>query len=303
MDEHKLYLCDAGLIKLFDEIEPGKPVFALGHHSMDFIADADRKRLLKLFQENNVCLYLCGHSHQLGVRPLTENIREIVSGGFKIDGHAIVSFFIGMFDEGEGEYELTPYTYRFGSRNWGVDYDAAEGTEQGKKYQVSFLPKGSADELSGLITRAQKLFHEADIEKLNINKFNDVGERVLRKYVQNILKGSNGSEMSFAALCEEALINGNKKINYTSLRMSENRKDVWRFRENLSHILQELGRDDVIFPFIAETPFDFGDLYEKAGRLEARENTYVLVTDAFHDMGYGGEKEAHTISMGCNFGL
>ncbi len=291
MDEHKLYLCDAGLIKLFDEIEPGKPVFALGHHSMDFIADADRKRLLKLFQENNVCLYLCGHSHQLGVRPLTENIREIVSGGFKIDGHAIVSFFIGMFDEGEGEYELTPYTYRFGSRNWGVDYDAAEGTEQGKKYQVSFLPKGSADELSGLITRAQKLFHEADIEKLNINKFNDVGERVLRKYVQNILKGSNGSEMSFAALCEEAVINGNKKINYTSLRMSENRKDVWRFRENLSHILQELGRDDVIFPFIAETPFDFGDFYEKAGRLEARENTYVLVTDAFHDMGYGGKKK------------
>lgn len=139
-DEHRLYLCEAGLIRLFQEIRPGKPVFALGHHSLGFLADTERIRMLSLFQEKNVSVYLCGHSHQPGIRPLVENIQEIVAGGFQADGYAVLSFFIGIFDENRREYSVIPYTWHPGSMRWGEDYGSAWGMEKGRKYSAFHFP-------------------------------------------------------------------------------------------------------------------------------------------------------------------
>lgn len=286
-DEHKLYLCEPELIKLFNEIEPGKPVFVLGHHSVDFLTDSDRRKLLTLFREKNVSVYLCGHSHQLGVRPLTETIQEIVSGGFQTDGHAVISFLVGIFDEECGEFSLVPYTYRTGSMNWGEDYYAVQGIEKGKKYQVSLPNRRCADELCDIIIRSDKLFHNfSNIEKLGISMFNQIGERVLRKYIQTLLNVDYIDHMEFTALCEEALKNGSKNINYTSLRMEETIKDIWRFRDNLIRILHELGRDNAGFFVIEEVFFDFNNFFETVNRFDVTENAYVLVTDAVHDIDY-----------------
>lgn len=284
-DEHNLYLCEPDLISLFREIEPGKPVFVLGHHSVNFLADSDRRKLLSLFREKNVSIYLCGHSHQLGVQPLSENIQEVVSGGFKMDGYAILSFFIGIFDGDCGQYELVPYTYRSGSMNWGEDYCAAQGIEKGKKYQIYLPKRGSGDGLSDMVIQSRRLFQEIlDIEKLDVNMFNKIGERVLRKYVQTLPSMNRIENMDFFTLCEEAVKNGNKRINYTSLRMTETIKDIWRFRENFIRVLHELGRNDVDFQAIKEMPFDFDDFFEMVNRFDVTENAYVLVTDAIHDM-------------------
>ena len=181
-DEHKLYLREAGLIKLFHEIEPGKPVFVMGHHSLNYLADADGGKLLSLFQEKNVSLYLCGHSHRLGVRPLSETMQEIVSGGFKEDGYAVISFFTGVYRESEGTYQLFPYTYRSGSMNWAIDYQAVSGMEEGKTYQAALIRKGGEEELSDLTIRCQKLFQEiSNGKEANIDRLNQIGERRLRK--------------------------------------------------------------------------------------------------------------------------
>lgn len=284
-DEHKLYICESELIKLFDEIESGKPVFVLGHHSINFLADSDKSRLIKLFQEKNVSAYLCGHSHQLGVSPLYGNTQEIVSGGFKLDGHAIISFLIGIYNGNSEEYELVPYTYRLGSMNWAKDYDSVHGIKSGEKYSIYLLQKENEEELSNIIIRCQRLFQGISaIERLEVGQFNQIGERVLRKYVQIITGKNDVGKMKFSELCEAAVQCGDSKINYSSLKMSDTMRDVWRFRENLIRILRKMGRDDANFPLIKEVLFDFNDFYESVNRFDAMDNTYVLVTDAIHDI-------------------
>lgn len=284
-DEHSLYLCEPKLITLFNEIEPGKPVVVLGHHSLNYLVDSDRMKLLSLFRESNVSVYLCGHSHQLGVYPLSDNIYEIVSGGFQIDGHAVISFFVGEFDEKCGAYELIPYTYRSTSMIWDEDYSAVAGIEKAKKYQVSLADRERGNNLVDLIVHSRKLFLEfKDIENMDIKMFNRIGERVLRKYVQSFIDRVDTGSMKFDELCEVAIQNGNKRINYTSLKMTDTMKDVWRFRENLVRILRELKSEDVNFPIIKETYFDFNDFFATTNKFDRTENLYVLVTDAMHDM-------------------
>ncbi len=284
-DEHKLYLCESELIGLFHEVESGKPVFVLGHHSLDFIADEDRRKLQTLFLEKNVSLYLCGHSHQLGVKYLSENMLEVVSGGFKNDGHAIVSFLTGIYDGGQDEYELIPYTYRFGSRKWGKDYEAVQGVEPGKKYKAVLSKCTASDQLSDLIARLQKLFRGAvRLESLNTDAYNKIGEGILRSYVQMLSAGETDRNMGFEELCENAMKDGNKNINYTSLRMSQTMKDIWRFRENAVCILNEIRPGEGRFPKIPELNFEFQSFFETVNRFDVTENAYVLVTDAVHDM-------------------
>lgn len=289
-DDHNLYICEPELIKLFQEIEPGKPVFVLGHHSISLLANSEERRILSLFQEKNVSVYLCGHSHRLGVRPLAENIWEIVSGGFKTDGYATISFFIGMYDESQGGYKLIPYTYRKESLKWEKDYHAVWGMEEDKIYQVTLQKKENINELSDIIIRVQKLFQGGDFAKLNVKRFNQIGERILQKYVKKILNNEYAERMDYCELCDAAVQNGNQKINYSSLKMTESMKDIWRFRENLISILRELGMEDMNFPILKEVSFDFNDFFDAVNRFDLTENTYVLVTDAIHDMGNGQKK-------------
>lgn len=284
-DEHKLYLCEPKLINLFNEIEQGKPVFVLGHHSLNYLVDSDRTRLLSLFREKNVSVYLCGHAHQLGIQSLSENIQEIVSGGFKTDGYAIISFIIGSYDEEHIEYELVPYTYRFGSKSWGEDYCAASGMEKDKKYRVSLFSKESKEELIDTIIRVERLFRGiTSFEKIDVKIFNQIGEKVLREYVHVLLDAKEIENIDFEALCEVAVQNGSKKINYPSLKMKKSLTDIWRFRDNLIRVLRELGKDDITFPMIKEMLFDFNDFFESVNRFDVTENVYVLVSDAIHDI-------------------
>lgn len=139
-DEHRLYVCEPGLIRLFQEITPGKPVFALGHHSLGYLADVERTRLLSLFREKEVSVYLCGHSHRPGIQLLAENMREIVAGGFRVDGYTVLSFFVGIFDETRREYSVIPYVWHPGSMRWVRDYCAVWGAERGRRYPASHFP-------------------------------------------------------------------------------------------------------------------------------------------------------------------
>lgn len=284
-DEHKLYLCEPRLINLFNEIEKGKPVFVLGHHSLDYLVDSDRRKLCSLFEEKNVSIYLCGHAHQLGIRLLFDNTQEIISGGFKTDGYAVISFIIGNFDEENKEYSLTPYTYRSNSMQWGEDYCAIQGIEKDKKYRMSFSAIGSTDEMTDIIAQARKLFQGiSSFEKIDVKVYNQIGEKILRKYIQMLLDKERMGNKDFRTMCEEAVQNGNKKINYPNLRMTNTLKDIWRYRENFIRVLHELGKDDVSFPVIGEKFFDFNDFFEMVNRFDVTENAYVLVADAVHDI-------------------
>lgn len=284
-DEHQLYLCEPQLISLFEQIEGGKPVFVLGHHSLDYLADSEKRRVIKLFSSKNITAYLCGHSHQLGVHPLTDDIQEIVSGGFKTDGYAAISCFVGSYYADREEYSLIPYVYRPGSMNWGVDYCAVSGMSEDKKYCVKISAGGEEDDVQNIVGRFQRMLAEiSKIENIDVDSFNQVGVNILHKYVEKLLKIDCGNQSDFSFLCEQAILNGKKNINYPSLEMTKYLRDVWRFQDNFNKVLHELEMDSVIVPALKEPIFDFNDFFEKVNRFDTTENTYILVTDAIHDV-------------------
>ena len=284
-DEHQLYLCEPQLISLFDCIKGGKPVFVLGHHSLDYLVDSDKRRIMKLFSNKKITAYLCGHSHQLGVHPLTEDILEIVSGGFNMDGYSVMSCLVGTYDTDRDEYSLIPYVYRPGSMNWGIDYYAVSGIDGNKKYQVKLSVGEKEDESQDIVARFQRMLKGvSQIEKIDVESFNQVGLNILRKYVEKLLELDNSEQEDFSVLCEQAIQNGSKNINYPSLQMTMYLRDIWRFRDNFNRVLRELEIDNVTVPVFEAPIFDFNDFFEKVNRFNTTENTYVLVADALHDV-------------------
>lgn len=62
-----------------------------------------------------------------------------------MDGHAMISFMIGIFDEGKGEYSIVPYTYRSGSQIWAEDCDGVRGIEKDRRYSGPMIRKDAVE--------------------------------------------------------------------------------------------------------------------------------------------------------------
>lgn len=167
----------------------------------------------------------------------------------------------------------------------GEDYNAIQGIEKDKKYRMSLLSIGSTDEITNIVVQAKRLFQGIlSIEKINVRVHNQLGEKVLQKYVQKLLDNEKIKNMDFKNMCEVAVQKGNKKINYPSLRMENTLKDIWRYRGNFIRVLHELERGDISFPVVKEIFFDFNEFFEIMNRFDVTENAYILVTDAVHDI-------------------
>lgn len=73
------------------------PTIIIAHRGLDQLNVEERNKLLNIFRDYNVCLYLCGHSHKLGLDNsyLTP---QVTVGCIKQDNGVEVGFSIGEFD-------------------------------------------------------------------------------------------------------------------------------------------------------------------------------------------------------------
>lgn len=291
-DEHQLFVCEKGIINLFNEIEAEKPVFVLGHHSLSYLNSLESEKLLDLFIKKKITVYLCGHSHKLGVRPLTDEIREVVSGGFKIDGYAVVSFFVGKFYGENKEYELIPYVYReSGCKEWVKDYTAVQGIKDGQKYPIILSGEKAEIKLLDEVKKYSNIVKKIEsIGQINVNKINKIGEALLREYASVVYKSKNVNNMNFGSLCNLAIENGKSNINYTSLKLTEIMPDLWSFNENFNNILREMGKTESYVKIIKEPLFDFMEFFEAIDKFNVMDNEYVLVTGPVHDIQFEKRK-------------
>jgi tetratricopeptide (TPR) repeat protein len=113
LDENNLYIIEANLLKVFDNLDNTKPTFVIGHHSTEYFHLTQKTRLKSLFSEKNVDLYLCGHNHQLGCITLheTHDIHQIVCGSGPLNEQLSFSFIHGYYDDTEKRVCLTTYVY------------------------------------------------------------------------------------------------------------------------------------------------------------------------------------------------
>jgi predicted MPP superfamily phosphohydrolase len=85
-----------GTIYLFDLLKNAEttklPIIAIGHHALDMLETAERNEVIKLFNDFDTPLYLCGHSHKSQTGHIS-GIHQIVAGCLKKDEKQVVPNF------------------------------------------------------------------------------------------------------------------------------------------------------------------------------------------------------------------
>lgn len=140
-DAHHLQIIEPDLLKLFKE-KYDKPVFVLGHHSIDFFSDDQKDQLYELF-DGRADLYLCGHAHRLGYRLLPNtrmDVHEFICGGGNGDSFSAYSFIYGMYDSDTKSVQVVPYSYRDkGNKEWNIDYELHKKLTKGAVFYFKRL--------------------------------------------------------------------------------------------------------------------------------------------------------------------
>lgn len=93
-----------------------KPTIVLAHRGLDLLNSFERKKLLNIFQNFKVCMYLCGHSHDLWYDEAC-GIPQITVGCIKQQSGVRVGFAIGNYDRASKKIEVEAFSWE--NDRWG----------------------------------------------------------------------------------------------------------------------------------------------------------------------------------------
>jgi len=95
------------------------PILAIGHHDLHMFKREEQSKILELFADYDVNVYLCGHNHKLKVTT-RENVYEIGAGCMKKDsGEVDAGFLVGEYDGIRKQALFIGYEWKSG--NWAID--------------------------------------------------------------------------------------------------------------------------------------------------------------------------------------
>jgi hypothetical protein len=113
-DEGNLFIIEGNLQEFFDDIDSSNPTFVIGHHGQDFFTPGSKEELGEIFEDENVDLYLCGHSHELGYQSFQNvgrGIHQLTCGGL-LAGQGNLSFMYGSYKSEERKACIRSYCYK-----------------------------------------------------------------------------------------------------------------------------------------------------------------------------------------------
>lgn len=93
-----------------------KPTIVIAHRGMDLLNSFERKKLLHIFEDFNICMYLCGHSHDLWCDE-SYGIPQITVGCIKQQDGVKAGFTIGDYDEIDKKIEIEAFSWE--NDRWG----------------------------------------------------------------------------------------------------------------------------------------------------------------------------------------
>ncbi|MHC1683152.1 MAG: metallophosphoesterase [Clostridiaceae bacterium] len=98
-EEGKLSINLAKLLKVLKMIPKSiKPNIVIGHHSIECFDESEQKKIIQMFDDYGIDIYLCGHMHKSKYKIYTEskrNIQSFVCGAGMVDDYAEPSFILG----------------------------------------------------------------------------------------------------------------------------------------------------------------------------------------------------------------
>ena len=149
-DEGKLILGSSYLDAAMSSIKnPSLPIIAIGHHGMEFWQDKERKKVERYFEQNNIRLYLCGHTHEAWFESFGDKTKQASTGCMMQDDNTVYAgVCVGeLYDN--GSVMLTNHKWDISDNNWFVDpakkktypelYNIVKASD--KEWSSSIIPK------------------------------------------------------------------------------------------------------------------------------------------------------------------
>lgn len=87
-----------------------KPVIVIAHRGLDLLELYERKKLINIFKDYNVCIYLCGHNHDLWCDE-TYPIPQITVGCIRQENGVRAGFSIGELNESTNTISIGAYSW------------------------------------------------------------------------------------------------------------------------------------------------------------------------------------------------
>lgn len=110
LEAHNLICASSEIQKILSTINNDKPVIALGHHNIDFIAQHERMQISRYLSNFGVKLYLCGHNHTLNYNNY-EGIHYITTGCLKNGNEIKASFCTGEYSKSNNTFIVNAYDW------------------------------------------------------------------------------------------------------------------------------------------------------------------------------------------------
>lgn len=120
-DEYNLVIGSSYLDAAVSSKKNNKPIIAVGHHGFEFLKHDERKTCEKYFEQHNIRLYLCGHTHDSWFTNLGEYGKQANSGCMKQDDNSVYAgFSIGELYE-DGTVKIQCHKWDILNNNWFPD--------------------------------------------------------------------------------------------------------------------------------------------------------------------------------------
>lgn len=110
----------AGSSYVLNELLTVKPTekitIAVGHRGLDLLEPTEKRKLVNIFNDYGVCLYLCGHSHTLWVDD-TLGVPQVTVGCIKQENGVRAGFSLGEFCVESNNINISAYSWENNSWN------------------------------------------------------------------------------------------------------------------------------------------------------------------------------------------
>lgn len=208
-----------------------KPTIVLAHRGLDLLNSFERRKLLHIFEDFNICMYLCGHSHDLWCDE-SYGIPQITVGCIKQQDGVKAGFTIGNYDEVDKKIAIEAFSWEndrwgeyshFCSKGHRIVWDISNKVvldEDEYRNKIKIVINGKVREFYGKVidmkhsvdhgmmmsTIAGSLIFEIRNNEFTKDiKFND--KFILSQNVWKVIGVDDTAKLTITVTCEKALRN------------------------------------------------------------------------------------------------
>ncbi len=202
-------------------VDNNKLSIAIGHHTLECMADSDKNAMLSLFDDFNIDLYLSGHVHRAAYNiegNQYNNLLNIVSAGVHSDEYALGGF--GDFLIQDGVAKVSQYIWNSEHEYWTLNNTLGRKMENGVlEYHI---PKFSNNNNKS----EDVINYKKDKIKKELSELFSENERIFKQYGPFSITAQHTPVSEFAYMWKEKcitdIIPNNKKI----LEILESNKEL-----------------------------------------------------------------------------